>query len=85
MLLMASLHRYISLQMHNARHVLVQVLVPVQHRRHALPVVVAVLLQTTKECFRSRNHVVHAAAMASLSKIRALRVAELALNVVHVK
>jgi curved DNA-binding protein CbpA len=68
-----------------ARHVLVQVLAPVQHRKHALPVVVAVLLQTTKECFRSRNHVVHAAAMASLSKIRVLHVKERELNVVHVK
>jgi hypothetical protein len=85
MLLMELLRHCISQQMHNVQRVPVLVLAPVQHRRHAVPVVVAVLLQTTKECSRSRNPAVHVAAMASLLKTHVPRVVELALNVVRVK
>ncbi len=81
MQLMASQLHYTSQQMHNVHHVPVLVHVQVQHLKHALRVVAVVLLQTTKECFRFRSHVVRAVAMASLSKIRVPHVGELELNV----
>ena len=67
--------------MHNARHVLVLVPVQAQHQKHAQRVVVVVLLQTTKECFRFLSRAVHAVAMASLLKIHVPHVGERELNV----
>ncbi len=65
----------------NVHRVPVLVLAPVQHRRHVLPVVVAVRLQTTKECFRSLSRVVRVVAMESLLKTRVPHDGELELNV----
>ena len=81
MLLMESLRRCISRQTHNVQRVPVLVLAPAQHRKLVPLVEVAVLLQTTKECFRSRSRVVHAMATASLLKTHVPHVVELELNV----
>ena len=80
-----SLRRYISLQMRNVRRVRVPAHALVHHQKHAAHVVVADLLQTTRECFRSRSLVAHVTAMASSSKTHVQRVAELELNVAHVR
>ena len=71
--------------MHSGRHVLVQALVQAPHRKHVQRVVVVVLLQTIKECFRSRSRVVRVAAMESLLKTHVPHVEEQELNVALAK